>query len=226
MDALVLACGGAVAPAVAGLAVEAVRLPARPGAADVDPVLARLGAGRLIIAGTDADLAAVVLRLLRTERLAAVPVGFVPAGESAAAAVFGLPECAGDAVQVALHGDPDPVPLIRDDAGGVLVGLGVLRRLGGVVYCDDERVLRGQAARLEVSPDPTAGPDTSAGGLSVRVWSRGLLRRRAMQARGRAVQIGCLPAQVLCDGVPHPRPVQRWTWYRHTEDLRLVRGLL
>jgi hypothetical protein len=24
------------------------------------------------------------------------------------------------------------------------------------------------------------------------------------------------------DGVPHPRPVTRWTWYRHTEDLRAI----
>jgi len=24
------------------------------------------------------------------------------------------------------------------------------------------------------------------------------------------------------DGVPHPRPATRWTWYRHTEDLRAI----
>jgi hypothetical protein len=28
----------------------------------------------------------------------------------------------------------------------------------------------------------------------------------------------------VCDGVAHPRPVRRWTWYRHTADLRLVRA--
>jgi hypothetical protein len=45
------------------------------------------------------------------------------------------------------------------------------------------------------------------------------------QAAGRAVQLGCLPAAVLRDGIA-ARTTDRWTWYRHTEDLRLVRGRL
>jgi hypothetical protein len=28
---------------------------------------------------------------------------------------------------------------------------------------------------------------------------------------------------VLLDGVAHPRPVRRWSWYRHTGDWLLVR---
>ena len=40
---------------------------------------------------------------------------------------------------------------------------------------------------------------------------------------GRAVQAGFREATVLRDGVPHPRPVTKWAWYRHTEDLLLVR---
>jgi hypothetical protein len=27
----------------------------------------------------------------------------------------------------------------------------------------------------------------------------------------------------VVDGVAHPRPVPRWTWYRHTDDWLLVR---
>jgi len=248
VDALVVVCGDAVPPALPQAvevttrpsikgapvsrtpSIEVVPVPARPGRQDVDPLLDRIGGRRLIVTGTDADLAAVVLRLLRTERLDDVPVGFVPGGASAVAGsavagVFGLPARPEQALRLALRGDVDPVPLIRDDVGGVLVGRGVLQRLRGVVYCDDDRVLRGVALRLEVSPDPDAGPDTSAGGLLVRVWSGRLLRRRVSESSGRAVQIGCSPNQPVSDGIEHG-PVRRWTWYRHTANLRLVRGLV
>src|SRR5215470_8120945 len=239
VDALVVACGGAVRP-TPPRAAEAVSVPARPGKQDLDPLLDRIGGRRLVVIGTDADLAAVVLRLLRTERLDGVPVGFVPVsasaagtsatgasatGASAVAEVFGLPGRPEQAMRLALHGDVDPVPLIRDDAGGVLVGRGLLRRVRGVVYCDDARVLRGVAPRLEVSPDPGAGMDTSVGGLLVRVWSGRLFRRGITESSGRALQIGCAPNQPVIDGVEHERPVRRWTWYRHTANLRLVRGL-
>lgn len=246
VDALVVVCGDAVPPALPRAvevtarpsmevartrpSIEVVSVPAHPGKQDVDTLLDRIDGRRLIVTGTDADLAAVVLRLLRTERLDDVPVGFVPSGASAVATsavaeVFGLPARPEQALRLALRGDVDPVPLIRDDAGGVLVGRGVLRGLRGVVYCDDDRVLRGTAPRLEVSPDPDAGPDTSVGGLLVRVWSGRLLRRRISESSGRAVQIGCSPNQPVSDGIQHERPVRRWTWYRHTANLRLVRGL-
>jgi hypothetical protein len=224
-DALFVACGETALPD-AGMPLETVRVPARPGRDGIDPVLDRLGDRRLLVAGTDADLAAVTLRLLRTERLGSVSVGFIPAGGSVAAETFGLPWRPDQALRLALHGDVDPVPLIRDDAGGVIVGRGVLRRLRGVVYCDDDRVLRGTTPRLEVSPDSGAGPDTSVGGLIVRVWRGGLFRRGVRESRGRAVQIGCSPNRPVSDGVEHERPVRRWTWYRHTENLRLVRGLI
>lgn len=241
-DALVVACGDATVPAGgeqagewAGGQVDVLALPALPGVEAVDPVLDALGDRRLVVTGTDADLAAVVLRLLRTERLGSVLVGFVPAGGpaagghegvSAVAETFGLPASPWHAMRLALVGDPDPVPLIRDDAGGVLVGRGVLLRIRGVAYCDDERILRGGTARLEVSPDPEAGPDASVDGLVVRVWNPGLFRRVVTESRGRAVQIGCSPNQPICDGIEHDRLIRRWTWYRHTEDLRLIRGLI
>ena len=78
--------------------------------------------------GTDADLAAVVLRLLRTELLATVPVGYVAsAAPSAVTRLWGLPVLPTDAAAVALGGASRSVPLVplvRDDAGGVLVGHG------------------------------------------------------------------------------------------------------
>lgn len=231
-DAYALACGDAdwlaLGERVAAAAnVPVAQVPAVPGKAELDALLDRVGQRRLVVYGDDAALAAVVLRLMRTSRLGTVVVAFVPSDPaSRAAALWGLPVDAPPALALALHGEPERVPLVRDDAGGVLVGHGLLRPVRGVVYCDDELVLRGQASAVEVAPDPGAGPDTSRGGLSVRVRRTGLLGRRQAEASGRAVQIGCLPTVPLRDGAPLDRPVDKWTWYRHTEDWRLVRGLL
>lgn len=221
MSADVLVCGTALADGELPMLTERsdaaiTNLPATPGKDDLAPVL-RAVSGRLVVIGTDADLAAVVLRLLRTDRLAGVPVGFVPRGrESRVAEVWRLPSRPQDACRVALDGEVDPVPLVRDDTGGVLVGAGALRRVRGVAYCDDDRVLRGKANRIVVLPDAEYG-------LEVHITPGPL--RRARVARGRAFQLGCLPTVPVSDGVAHAREVSRWTWYRHTEDLRLARGL-
>jgi hypothetical protein len=207
-------------------AVTTVALPARPARTDVDPVLADLLPRRVVVAGTDADLAAVLLRLLRTDRLD-VEVGYLPAARSSpAAAAWGLPR-GGAALDVALHGRAAPVPLVRDDAGGVLVGRGEIRGLRGECYCDDVLVLRGATPRLVVAPGP-AGVAVRAGRGRRRPDGRirPVPQTRASgrgSAVGRAVQVGCLPASVVSDGVAHPRTVERWTWYRHTSDWLLVR---
>ncbi|WP_245887461.1 hypothetical protein [Umezawaea tangerina] len=201
--------------------IEVLQVPSRPGKAHVDAITSDLGDRRLVVAGTDADLNAVVLRLLRTERVAEVPLAYVPSSpESAVAALWGLPTDTGRALDLALSGDPDKVPVLRDDTGGVLVGLGVISPVRGVGYCDDDNVLRGQATRLEVTPDPDGGA-----GLIVRVIHKRLLGRKVRETAGRAFQLGCLPTAVTSDGIAHPRQMNKWTWYRHTEDLRLVRGL-
>ena len=125
MRGLVLACGphSPNFPEVDGLRVE--RVPATPGKADVDRLLGE--SDHFIVAGTDADLAAVVLRLLRKEQLSGVSVGFVPSSpDSAVASIWRLPTQPLRALALALRGDVDPVPLIRDDAGGVLVGRGTI----------------------------------------------------------------------------------------------------
>ncbi|MBV9142702.1 MAG: hypothetical protein JO115_17620 [Pseudonocardiales bacterium] len=210
---VVLTCGSARWPG----AGAPVAVPARPGREELDEILTGLDGRRLVVCGTDADLAAVLLRLLRTGVLAAVPVGYVPSSASSAVArLWGLPVVPTAAASLALGGAPQRVPLVRDDSGGVLVGLGVVRPVEGVVYCDDEVVLRGRAGRLEVAPDRALG-------LVVRVVRGGLLRRRVRDVTGRAVQLGCRPTGVWRDGVAS-HTTDRWTWYRHTEDWRLVRG--
>jgi hypothetical protein len=214
--ALILGCGMAVTsgdwPKLASsMGSVPHEIPATPGKNDVDPLLKSDDFDRIVVHGTDADLAAVVLRLMRTERLDDVAVGFVPVDRtrSTVARLWELPE---DLVAQALTGGDRPVPLVKDDAGGVLVGLGVLTAVAGTVYCDDAVALRGSAPRIEVTPGPH--------GVEVRV-SRGRLRRPAAFS-GRAVQFGVDATEPVCDGVVHPRPVTRWTWYRHTEDLRAV----
>ncbi|KAA9161160.1 hypothetical protein FPZ12_014960 [Amycolatopsis acidicola] len=212
-----MVCGASAPPLpeVDGLSVH--RVGERPGKAEIDPLL---DDGPLIVEGTDADLAAVVIRLLRKEKLGSTPIGFVPADPaSEVAAIWGLPTDPARALAVALNAEVDPVPLIRDDNGGVIVGRGTFGPVRGVAYCDDEIALRGPARSIEVSPDPDGGP-----GLVVRVV-KGLLFKRPVITAGRAFQIGCIPTRPSLDGVPFPRAITRWTWYRHTADLRLIRGL-
>jgi hypothetical protein len=229
VGAMVLACGRggglASSPAVSGRSgVKAVVLPERPGKDDVDPLLTDIGSDvehdRLVVIGDDADLAAVVLRMLRAERLD-IAVGFVPLSqESDVAITWGLSGDRGRALDVALGAEPDLVPLVRDDSGGVLVGLGRIGPLRGVAYCDDTQVLRGPAKSIRVVPHAADG-----GGIEVTVAHRGLFNRKAQTEHGRAFEVGCLATTVVKDGVRHDRPVKKWNWYRHTEDLRLIRGL-
>jgi hypothetical protein len=217
--------------------------PARPGRADVDPLLAG-PLRRLVVAGTDADLAAVLVRLVRRDRLD-VELAYLPADRgSVAARIWGLPHGAA-AVELAREGVARPAPLVRDDSGGVLVGSGEVRggtaAVHGEVYCDGELVLRGSARRLVVTPWPDAERATGSldeptpPAVAVRASRWGTLpdgrhdpvppsaRTGQGGAVGRAVQVGCLPATVLYDGVEHPRPITRWAWYRHVSDWLLVR---
>lgn len=224
IGALVLRCGSARWPDIAAGSVAVTALPPRPGRAELDEMLTGLDGRRLVVCGTDADLAAVLLRLLRTEAVGTVPVGYVPSSASSAVAgLWGLPTVPAQAADLALRGEPDRVPLVRDDSGGVLVGRGVLRPVDGVAYCDEQVVLRGRAARLEVAPDRALGlvVRVVCGGL-LGGFLGGLLRRRVRCAAGRAVQLGCQPTDVWRDGVAE-RTTERWTWYRHTEDWQLIR---
>lgn len=222
MCGTVLACGTDVSGLPGLDEATVVPVARRPGKSDVDPVLANLdganGTGAdLIVAGDDADLAAVALRLLRRSLLADVTVGFLPARGSAVAALWRLPTDRDLAWQTATEGAVAPVPLIRDDAGGVLVGRGTLMHVNGIAYCDDDVALRGRAHRIDVSPDqPTE--------LGLVVTMRPRRWSRAVQTfHSRAFQLGTDPTIPVLDGVSRDRPTERWTWYRHTEDLRLVR---
>lgn len=166
---------------------------------------------RLIVVGSDADLATVLTALLRTDRLG-VEVAHVRRPWQARRAV---------------HGRATRVPLIRDDRGTVLVsaafwlgerGLqkGAPRaELTGEAVVDDEVLFDGAVTGVRIEPTPTMP------GLRAGVLSRRMRPRRWVT--GRAAQLGSTGAIVVRDGVAAPRPVQRSTFYRHTEGwLRVI----
>jgi len=199
--------------ACAGRDVQYVgRRPGKP----IDALLA----GRLLVVGDDADLSAVVLRLLRRELLGSVEIAYAsPGRRTPITDLWDLP-LGVQAVDLAAAGEVDLVPLVRDDVGGVLVGVGYLGPVNGTVYVDERRVLRGPALRLRIEPDREKG-------LAVTVTHRrfAAIGRRPRTTLGRAVQIGTTATTVVSDGIGYPRPMERWTFYKHTEPLRLVRGM-
>ncbi len=200
---------------VAACAPDQVHFVGRRPAKPIDPLLT----GRVLVIGDDPDLAAVVRRLLRKDLLGSVEVAYAAPRRTPATDLWSLP--VGErAVALARTGEVDLVPLVRDDVGGVLLAAGYLGPLNGTVYVDEHRVLRGAAQRLRVEPDREKG-------LAVTVTRRRVMGvgRRPRTTLGRAVQIGTAPTTVVSDGIPYPRSMDRWTFYKHTEPLRLVRGL-
>lgn len=230
---VVLTCGGAAAPASLA-ALPRVVCGGRPGRADVDDLLP--DARRLVVVGQDADLAAVLLRLLRTEHLG-VELALVAAAPTAATRVWGLPHGVA-AAELAVWGTAEPSVLVRDAHGSVLVGLSTLRGvtgtpLRGEAYVDDTLVFSGEVRELRARPTPD-GPGVEVSAVAVRRLRR-LLRRptggsaqprswvHAGAVPGRAVQVGSTGCVVLRDGVPVERVTPRWSLYRHTADWLLVR---
>lgn len=173
------------------------------GPADIDAAVD--GAARLVVLGTDADLALVLTRLMRSERLD-VEVAHLRGRLGARRARTGVAQ---------------RVPLIRDDTGTVLVGAGLWLPAGGarVVYgeavVDDDVLFDGEVAGVRIEPTQ-AMPGLRATALSGRLRPRRWLT-------GRAVQLGSTGARVVRDGVPAPREAKRSTFYRHTTGWLRVR---
>jgi hypothetical protein len=148
---------------------------------------------RVIVVGCDADLASVLTRLLRADRLD-IEVGHAPSWWKA---------------RRARTGEARRVPLIRDETGTVIVGSAEWTGapLRGEAVVDDTVLFDGEVPGVRIEPTPNMP------GLRAAVIGRG--RRR--WATGRAVQLGTPGATVVRDGVAAPRPVRRSTFYRHTE---------
>ncbi len=115
---------------------------------ELDDVVAARGTRRLVVAGGDGSVSAVVAALDRAGDLGD-PLGVVPLGTgNDLAGALGLPDDPGAAARVVLEGTPRHLDLLRDDAGGVVVnavhaGIGVRAageaarlkdRLGALAY--------------------------------------------------------------------------------------------
>jgi hypothetical protein len=156
--------------------------------------------GRVIVVGSDADLASVLTRLLKADRLD-VEVGHVRRPWHA---------------RRALGGQAQRVPLIRDETGTVIVGAAYwlppgeeARTIHGEAVTDDTLLFDGDVTGVRIEPTPTMP------GLRASVLSSRMRPRRWVT--GRAAQLGTDAALVVRDGVPTSRPVRRSTFYRHTE---------
>jgi hypothetical protein len=155
---------------------------------------------RVVVVGSDADLAAVLTRLLRADRLD-VEVGHVRRPWQASRA---------------RTGEAQRVPLIRDETGTVIVGAAYWLPPGedastihGEAVTDDTLLFDGEVTGVRIEPTSTM-PGLRASVLSSRM-------RPKRWATGRAAQLGTDAALVVRDGVPSPRPVRRSTFYRHTQ---------
>jgi hypothetical protein len=172
---------------------------------------------RLIVVGSDADLAAVLTRLLRTERLD-VEIGYLPPRRSTAARVYRLGR-GWRAGRRTRRDAAHPMPLIRDETGSVIVGSAEWRPeldgrlLRGEAVIDDTVLFDGDVAGVRI--EPTA----DLPGLRARPAHR----RFGGWVAGRAAQLGTTGAVVVRDGAPAVRPVRRSTFYRHTQSWLLVR---
>lgn len=171
---------------------------------------------RLVVVGADADLAAVLTRLLRAGRLD-IEVAYVPRHRTRATRVYRLP-AGRRAARRARRGTARRATLIRDETGSVVVGracwlpAGDERLLHGEAVVDDAVLFDGDVAAVCIEPTP-AMP-----GLRARV-NKGLRRWVA----GRAAQLGSTGVTVVRDGVHAERASRRSTFYRHVEGWLLIR---
>ena len=161
---------------------------------------------RVVVVGSDADIAAVLTRLLRADRLD-VEVGHVRRPWHA---------------RRARTGEAQRVPLIRDETGTVIVRAAhwlppdeQARTIHGEAVTDNTLLFDGDVTGVRIEPTPTM-PGLRASVLSSRM-------RAKHWVAGRAAQLGTDAALVVRDGVSAPRPVRRSTFYRHTEEWLRVR---
>jgi hypothetical protein len=189
-------------------------------AADVAAIDAAIGRyRRLVVVGADADLAAVLSRLLRAERLD-VEVAFVPRRRTSATRVYRLP-AGRRAARRARLGTAQRVTLIRDETGAVIVGRacwlppGDRQLLHGEAVVDDTPLFDGDVAGVSIEPTLAVPGLRAALDGAHRVWRR--------WQPGRAVQLGCTGVVVVRDGVRAARSARRSTFYRNVEGWLLVR---
>ncbi len=191
--------------------------------ADIDAIDAAIVPyRRLVVVGADADLAALLSRLLRADRLD-IEVAYVPRRRTTATRVYRLP-AGRRAARRARRGCARRVPLIRDETGLVIAGgaswlpAGDRQLLHGEAVVDDTVLFDGDVAGVSIEPTlamPGLRATVENPVQRGRMWQRWIT--------GRAVQLGSTGVIVVRDGVVAPRPARRSTFYRHVEGWLLVR---
>jgi hypothetical protein len=167
-----------------------------PDATGIDAAVQ--GASRVVVVGSAADLAAVLTRLMRTERLD-VEVAQTSRWHSGRRALTGVAQ---------------RVPLIRDETGTALVDAafwlppGQDQVIHGEAVVDDAVLFDGAVTGVRIEPTASM-PGLRAAALTGRMRPRRWLT-------GRAVQLGTTGARVVRDGEAAPREVKRSAFYRHT----------
>lgn len=200
---------------------------------------------RIVVAGSDAALSAVLTRLMRSDRLWA-EVAFIPVPSAAASAStpsaaaqnWGLPTAPAEALDFARTAPVRPAPLIRNDSGLAVAGSATISdsangAFTGEIIIDDHTLAATSPKTFGARLVPmTDAPGILAARATSPVESQGRLRsllRKPGQLdpesvrTGRAVQAGGPQLRVIVDSVPHKRPVTRVTFYRHLRDLQIVR---
>ncbi|MCV7409817.1 peptidase M50 [Mycobacterium florentinum] len=171
---------------------------------------------RLVVLGGDADLAAVLSRLLRAQRLD-VEVAYVPRRRTRATRIYRV-KAGRRAARRARRGAVRRVTLVRDETGAVIVGRAGWQPpedrelIHGEAVVDDTQLFDGDVTGAFVEPT------LAVPGLRAAVHGR--WRR---WVAGRAVQLGSTGVVVVRDGVAAPRAARRSTFYRHVEGWLLVR---
>lgn len=191
------------------------------GTGDPEAIDAAIGSSRrLVVLGGDAELAAVLTRLLRAERLD-VEVAYVPRRRTRATRIYRLPT-GFRAVWRAGRGSARRVTLIRDETGSVVVGRACwappddAHWIHGEAVVDDTTLFDGDVAGVWI--EPMLAPP----GLRAAVAGRGPCRLWRRWVTGRAAQLGSTGVAVLRDGVPAARAARRSAFYRNIEGWLLV----
>lgn len=192
---------------------------------------------RFIVHGSDAALAAVLTRLMRIDALWS-EVGFIPAGDSAVANAWSLPNDA----DFAFEAEVKPKPLIRDDAGQAVAHAATITdwdggEVTGEIIVDDtvlfhhggrkRRPRKGHFGARLISTFDAPGIRgqriiTSEHSRRILPITPSLIDAPAFE--GRAMQAGGLNLRITIDGQSRKRPVERATFYRHLRDLQSVRA--
>lgn len=195
--------------------------------ADLDRLMDQQAGRPLVLSSDVRGLAAVLLRLIRREQVTEVPLGWVADMDKASrelSAWLRLPKRPTLAADLAIGEQVRQVRLVRDDHGGLLLHRGRLsgwagaRAFGAQSYHDNTLIVDGTVRRIDTRPDYDA--DCA---ITAEIVTPQLIGGKSAST-GRSVQTACDEALSTVDGVPHPRPVRRWTWYADPRQHWLLRS--